>query len=106
MNVAVVSHVYPANPLAPTNIPGILLPSFLHELVRLGANVHVLAPQGMEEQTPDPLAPVTRFAWWHTQRPLGTLRVTHPLDAARLLSFISRGIRFAASSRSISFSFA
>jgi glycosyltransferase involved in cell wall biosynthesis len=93
MNLVVLTHIYPANPLAPADIAGNFLPPFVHELARLGASVRVLAPQLDARDTPDPVAPVTRFAWWGDGRPLGSFRVGSPLDAARLCSFVSNGIR-------------
>jgi len=93
MNLAVISHIYPANPLSPTDIPASFLPPFLHELARLGTQVHVLAPQGYETQVADELAPVTRYNWWRDKRPIGKFQLTNPLDTARLISLISNGIR-------------
>lgn len=92
LNLAVISHIYPANPLSPTDIPASFLPPFLHELARLGANVRVLAPQGYETQVADQLAPVTRYNWWRDRRPIGKFHLTNPLDTARLISLISNGI--------------
>ncbi len=93
VNLAVVTHIYPANPNSPSDIAGNFIPPFVHELVRLGANVHILAPQTIESDRPDPRAPITRFPWWRDARPLGQFRVSNPIDAARLLSLIRSGIR-------------
>lgn len=94
MNLLVVTHVYPANPLMPADIAGNFLPPFLHELARLGAIIRVLAPQSNERDTPDPQVPITRFSWWRDgTRPLGQFRLANPFDAGRLTSLISGGIR-------------
>ncbi len=95
MNLVVVTHVYPANPHAPAEIAGNFLPPFLQELARLGATVRVLAPQTSARDAVhgDPRVSVTRFSWWRNARPLGQFRLAHPLDAARLASLVSSGIR-------------
>lgn len=93
VNLAVVTHIYPANPNAPSDIAGNFIPPFAHELVRLGAKPHILAPQIVERDALDPLVPVTRFSWWRDARPLGRFRASNPIDLARLYSLISSGIR-------------
>ncbi len=93
VNLAVVTHIYPANPNAPSDIAGNFIPPFVHELARLGAKPQVLAPQIAERDIPDPLAPVTRFAWWRDARPLGQFRVSNPIDVARSFSHVSSGVR-------------
>ncbi len=94
MNLAVITHLYPAHPHAPQEIPGNFLPPFLRELTRRGISVRVLAPQSTPEpDVADPLLPVERFAGWGDARPLGALRVTNPRDALRVARFVWRGIR-------------
>ena len=94
MNLAVITHLYPANPRAPQEIPGNFLPPFLRELTQQGISVRVLAPQTAQEQDEsDPAVPVHRFAGWGDARPLGALRVTNPRDAWRLAGFVWRGMR-------------
>lgn len=94
MNLAVITHIYPADPLSPREIPGNFLPPFLRELTRHDIAVHVLAPRADNEPAAhDPAIPVERFAGWGDARPLGALRLTDPRDAWRLTIFIWRGIR-------------
>ncbi len=93
VNLAVVTHLYPANPYSPSDIAGNFLPPFVHELARLGTNPHILAPQIVERDVLDPLAPVTRFSRWRDSRPLGQFRMSNPFDVARLFNLVSSGIR-------------
>jgi glycosyltransferase involved in cell wall biosynthesis len=93
VNLAVVTHIYPANPNAPSDIAGNFIPPFVSELVPLGVNLHILAPQITEGDRPDPRAQITRFPWWRDPRPLGQFHISNPLDAVRLLSLIRGGIR-------------
>jgi glycosyltransferase involved in cell wall biosynthesis len=93
MNLAVLTHIYPADPLSPQEIPGNFLPPFLRELTRHDIAVRVLAPRASEADAFDPAIPVERFAGWGDARPLGALRLTDPRDAWRLAIFIWRGVR-------------
>jgi glycosyltransferase involved in cell wall biosynthesis len=93
VDVAVVTHIYPANPNSPSDIAGNFIPPFARELADHGANLNILAPQIADADCPDLRLPVTRFSWWRDARPLGQFRVSNPLDAARLLTLIWSGIR-------------
>ncbi len=91
MRLVLAAHVYPLNPRAPADIPGNFLPPFVHELVRRGAQVRVLAPNRPGEKVADVDAPVTWFDWYGDGRALGRLNPVNPLDALRLLSLYRRG---------------
>jgi glycosyltransferase involved in cell wall biosynthesis len=89
MRLGLVSHVYPA-PSASGSIPGIFIAPFGQAVAARGYSVWVLAPGTPAGASEEDGLEVHRFQAPAPKGGLGTLQARRPLDALRLLGFLSR----------------
>jgi len=93
MRIALVTHVFPPDPISPKDSAAIFIPQVAKALAQRGHEVFVVAPDvAAEKRSPDDYK-VIWFPWMKSDLPLHLLKPIRPAHALRLLSFYRQGVK-------------